>query len=112
MLTNKLFQGMEYPLDIYNNQPILDTGFQFYYDDCGIDVEFDFPAYSSSYLKVYNERNGRTIKTIPLTRLNNILIVNSTDTDFEDNGKYYYEVIYVQTGGYEQVLRYGNLTVI
>lgn len=112
MLTNKLFQAIEYPLEIYNGQPILDTGFQFYYDDCGTDVEFDFPDYSSSYLKVYNERNGRILKTIPLTRTGNILVVNSTDTDFEDNGRYYYEVIMLQTGGYEQVLRYGVLTVI
>lgn len=112
MLTNKLFQAIEYPLEIYNNQPILDTGFQFYYDDCGTDVEFDFPGYISSYLRVFNERGGRTIKDIPLTRTGNILVINSTDTEFEDNGKYYYEVGYLQTGGYELPLRYGNATVI
>lgn len=103
---------MEYPLEIYNAQPILDTGFQFYYDDCGTDVEFDFPGYVSSYLKVYNERNGRLLKNIPLTRTSNILVVNSTDTDFDDNGKYFYEVGYIQTGGYDLVLRYGNATVL
>lgn len=112
MITSKLFQGTEYPLEIYNNQPIIDIGFQFVYDDCGTDVDFDFPDYVSSHMKVYNERLGRTMKTIPLTRNGNILIVNSTDTDFDDNGNYFYEVIYVMSGGYEQVLRYGLFKVI
>jgi hypothetical protein len=112
MINNKLFQATEYPLEIYNDQPIIDMGFQFFYLDCDTETDFDFPDYSSSYMKVYNERLGRTIKTIPLTRNGNILIVNSTDTDFDDNGKYFYEVIYLMSGGYEQVLRYGILNVI
>lgn len=112
MINNKLFQATEYPLEIYNDQPIIDMGFQFFYLDCDTETDFDFPDYSSSYMKIYNERLGRTIKTIPLTRNGNILIVNSTDTDFDDNGKYFYEVIYLMSGGYEQVLRYGPLEVI
>lgn len=112
MINNKLFQATEYPLEIYNDQPIIDMGFQFFYLDCDTETDFDFPDYSSSYMKVYNERLGRTIKTIPLTRNGNILIVNSTDTNFDDNGKYFYEVIYLMSGGYEQVLRYGPIEVI
>lgn len=112
MISNKLFLSAEYPLEIYNDQPIIDMGFQFFYLECDTETDFDFPDYSSSYLKVYNERLGRTIKTIPLTRNGNILIVNSTDTDFDPNGNYFYEVIYVMSGGYEQVLRYGILKVI
>ena len=34
------------------------------------------------------------------------------DVTFDDNGKYYYEVGYTQTGGYDFVLRFGNLIVI
>lgn len=112
MLNNRLFQATEYKLELFNNQPIIDIGFQFVVDDCGTDVDFDFPDYVSSVLKIYNERLGRTIKTIPLVRNGNILIVYSTDTDFDPNGSYYYEVIYTTTGGYEIVLRYGTLTVI
>lgn len=112
MLNSRLFQGTEYKMELLNNQPIISIGFQFFYDDCGVDVDFDFPDYSSSYMKIYNERIGRTIKTIPLTRSGNILIINSNDTDFEDNGDYWYEVIYLMAGGYEQVLRYGLLQVI
>lgn len=112
MINNKLFQATEYPLVIYNDQPIIDMGFQFFYLDCDTETDFDFPDYSSSYMKIYNERLGRTIKNIPLTRNGNILIVNSTDTNFDDNGKYFYEVIYLMNGGYEQVLRYGPAEVI
>ena len=112
MIISKLFQGTEYPLEIYNEQPIIDMGFQFVYDECGVETDFDFPDYVSSNLLVYNERLGRLIKTIPLIRNGNILIVNSTDTDFDDNGNYFYEVIYLMSGGYDQVIRYGLLTVI
>jgi len=112
MIISKLFQGTEYPLEIYNGQPIIDMGFQFVYDECGTETDFTFPDYVSSDLLVYNERLGRLIKTIPLTRNGNILIVNSTDTDFDDNGNYFYEVVYLMSGGYEQVIRYGLLKVI
>lgn len=112
MISNKLFQATEYPLEIYNDQAIIDMGFQFFYLDCDTETDFDFPGYASSYMKFYNERLGRTIKTIPLTRIGNILLVNSTDTSFNENGNYFYEVIYVMAGGYEIVLRYGLLNVI
>lgn len=112
MLNNRLFQATENKLELFNNQPIIDIGFQFVVDDCGTDVEFDFPDYVSSHMKIYNERLGRTIKNIPLTRHGNILIIYSTDTSFDPNGNYYYEVIYVMSGGYEIVLRYGLLQVI
>ena len=112
MMNYRLFQGTEAPIEIFNGQPILDTGFQFFYDDCGTETDFDFPGFSSAYLKVYNERSGRVLKTITLTRQDNILVLNTEDTDFEDNGNYYYEVIYVQSGGYEIVLRFGQATVI
>lgn len=112
MLTTKLFQGLQYPLEIYNDQPIINVGIEFTYDSCGVETDFDFPDYLSSNLYIYNERKGRLIKTIPLTRSGNILIINSTDTVFEDNGNYFYEVVYLMSGGYEQVIRYGLCKVI
>lgn len=113
MISNsKLFRATKEPLQIFNGQAILDIGLEFVYDNCGTETDFDFPDYVSSYLKIYNERLGRTLKTIPLTRSGNILIVNSTDTSFDDNGDYWYEVIYMMSGGYEQVLRYGVLVVV
>lgn len=107
-----LFEGNEYPLTLYNTHPIIDLGFEFVYDDCGTETAFSFPGYESSYMRVYNERLGREIKEYILTRSSNILILNTQDTDFDDNGDYFYEVVYVDSGGYEYVLRYGKLTVI
>lgn len=112
MINNKLFQATEEPLQIYNGMPIIDLGIQFYYLECNTETEFDFPGYVSSSLQIYNERSGRLLKTIPLTQNGNILTVNSTDTVFEVNGNYFYEVTYLMTGGYEIVIRYGIVTVI
>lgn len=112
MLNYNLFQATENPLVIYNRQPILDIGFEFFYEDCdGVEVDFDFPNYSSAFVRFYNERLGRLIKTFVPTLSGNVLVLNTTDTTFEDNGNYYYEVGYVQSGGYEIVLRYGILEV-
>jgi archaellum component FlaD/FlaE len=38
--------------------------------------------------------------------------VSALDATFEDAGNYYYEVGYVQSNVYEQVLRYGKFIVI
>lgn len=112
MLITRLFQGQEYKMEMLNGQPIIDIGVQFFYDDCGTETDFDFPDYSSSYFKIYNERSGRLLKTIPLTKSGNILMINSADTDLDDLGNYWYEVVYIMAGGYEQILRFGNLEVI
>lgn len=55
MLNNRLFQALEYKMELFNDQPIIDIGFQFYYLDCDTETDFDFPNYSSSYLKIYND---------------------------------------------------------
>lgn len=115
MLKSRLFQAKQYPLTIYNGDAIIDKAFRFYTRDCdGNDENFDFPDYVSSYLRVYNERNGRLLLTLALTRSGTYLIANASDTEmtFEDSGNYWYEVGYVRSGGYEQALRYGTAQVI
>lgn len=107
-----LFEGIEHPLKQRNGDPIIEQGFQFTYDDCGTETAYDFPNYSSAYMVVYNERGGRVIKTLTMERTGDILYFMTQDTTYEDLGKYFYEVIYMQTGGYEYVLMYGTLTVI
>lgn len=116
MTSNHLFQAQESKLEIYNGKPIINVGLEYnYYDPSCVDPEeetpFGFDGYISSYLRVYNERLGRLLKTIPLDRTNNILLINSTDTTFSVNGNYWYEVGYLQTGGYEFVMEYGTLSV-
>lgn len=108
---NTLFNGQEYRLEIYNGKPILNVGIAFYYDNCGTETEFDFPDYVSSSLVIYNERLGRVLKTIPLTRTGNVLFINTQDTNFDENGRYFYEINYIASGGYERNLRYGEMIV-
>lgn len=117
MLRLKLFDGVEGELVVYNAQAIIDLDLSFYTEECDDDLlveeeDFTFPGYESSYLRVYNERSGRLIKNIALSRSGSSLIVNASvlDMTFEDEGKYYYEVGYV-SNGYDQVLKYGKLTV-
>jgi protease II len=117
-LNTRLFEGKEYPLVIYNGQAIINRAFRFYtVVDC-IDlpyeeIDFDFPDYASSYLRVFNEKDGRFIIEISLSRDGSYLIVNASASDmtFDDLGNYYYEVGYVR-GVYEQALRFGTLSVI
>lgn len=117
MLNTHLYQAQEGQLQIYNGKPIIDVGLAYYLQDDSCinpdeETEFEYPGYISSYLKVYNERGGRLLKTIPLDRVGNVLVVNTTDTVFDDNGNYEYEVGYLQTGGYEFVLDYGVFKVV
>lgn len=114
MLRNKLFEAKTYPLIVYNGKAIIDKAIRFFTKDCdGVETDFDYPGYVSSYLRAYNERGGRLLLTLSLTRSGTYLLINSSadDMTFEDNGNYWYEVGYVQSGGYEQPLRYGTLIV-
>lgn len=112
VLDTKLFQAQEYKLELYNEQPIIDIGFEFVLDECGTETAFTFPDYVSSFFRVYNERLGRLEKDIPLLRVDNVLKIYSTDTSYDENGNRYYEVGYLMSGGYEIVLRYGTLEVL
>ena len=119
MLRIKLFDGVEKEMKVFNRQAIINLDVQFFTEDCDndLDVEetdFDFPDYASSYLRIYNERIGRLIKTIALSQSGGSLIINASvlDMTFAYAGAYWAEIGYVTTGGYEQVLSYGKLTVV
>ncbi len=119
MINTRLFEGKEYPLTIYNGQAVIDRAFRFYTVlDCADvpyeEFDFDFPDYVSSYLRVFNERSGREIMDLPMSRgADGRLVINASaeQMTFEDNGNYYYEIGYSRNG-YEQALRYGTLSVI
>jgi len=110
----KLFDGVELPIEIYNQVAIIDKAIEFFTEECDVETDFTFPAYVSSYFRVFNERLGREIKDIALSQSGASLIINASalDMTFDDVGNYYYEIGYVQTGGYEVPLRYGNLRVL
>lgn len=112
----KTFEANEEALDLYNGQAILNFAIYYYFDDED-DTAYTFPGYSSSYMLVYDspERNN-LIKsyTTQVTRNSNIQVLNLSESDctFGDQGTYYYELGYIISGGYEHVLRYGELNVI
>lgn len=116
MLNTKLFSGNEYSVTVYNGQPLINVAFRFYTEDnCdGEQVDYDFPDFTSGFLRVFNERGGRELKDFTLTQSGAYLVANisALDATFEDAGNYYYEVGYVQSNVYEQVLRYGKFIVI
>lgn len=101
-------------LYIVNREAVLNVAFLFFYDDKDQTV-FDFPAYNSAYFNVFNERLGKQVKAFSsqLTRSANTLILNASVSDmtFAKNGKYYYELGYIRSGGYPIRLRYGSLIV-
>lgn len=120
MIKIKLFDGRDHDLVAYNGQAMLNFGVEFYVDSCDDDLDttndetdFDFSDFVSGYFRIYNERLGRLIKTIPnVTTSGSSLIINTNDMTFANNGVYYYEIGYVQTGGYEIVLMFGKLNVL
>lgn len=115
MLRVKLFDGVEKSLTMYNGHAILNYAIEFYsLQDCDVEEIFPFPAYVSSYMRVFNERLGIELKEITLSQSGGSLIINASalDMTFDENGKYYFEIGYVQSGGYEIVLMYGSFIVI
>lgn len=115
IINTRLFEGKEYELSVYNEQAIINMGIRFYTIDCdGNETAFDFDGFDSAYFKVYTERRGRTLKTIIPTRSAEYLIINASESDmtFDDDGKYFYEVGYIMSGGYDIVLRYGQFNVL
>jgi hypothetical protein len=118
MLRLKLFDGVEKEIKVYNTQAIVDLDIQLYSEECDDDLlveeeDFTFPGYASSYFRIYNERLGTRLKNISLSRSGGSLILNASvlDMTFDQNGKYYYEIGYVNSV-YETVLVYGKLKVV
>src|SRR3989304_3411728 len=114
MIRIKLFDAVEKPLVVYNAQAMLNYAIDFYTEACDGDFvenqeDFTLPDYASSYFRIYNERLGRQIKNIALSRSGSNLIINASvlDLTFDSNGNYFYEIGYVQTAGYEIALMYG-----
>lgn len=120
IIINQIFDAEEKPLKIFNGVAVIDLAFSFTIGDAcqcinGNEDEFTFPNFSNAWFRVYNERLGKRIKNITnITQSGNSLVMNASELDmtFEVNGRYYYELGYTQTGGYEFPLRYGPATVI
>lgn len=101
-------------LTIKNGEAWIDVVHLVYNED---GTDFDFPAYVSSYMKVYQSKdiNAKKIKefTTQITRNSNAQVFNLSEADitFTSNGTFWYEIGYLRSGGYEQALREGDLIV-
>lgn len=115
MDSHNLFPGIEWPLVYYNGKSVYAQVFQFFAEDGTTDYSFD--DFSTIKLDVYTKRDGRLLKTFDstyLSRSGNDVTFNAgaSAMEFDDLGKYYYEMYYVQAGGYEVTLLYGEFKVI
>lgn len=94
-------------LTVYNAKALIDYQF----------TGLTFVDDSSYFFRVYDEREGRELKDFTSQLSKNgttILNLNASVSDmtFDDPGKYYYELGYVKSGGYDEILKYGTLKVI
>ena len=102
-------------LILKNGEALIDVPHLVYNED---ETEFDFAAYVSSYMYVYQSKDisAKRIKeyTTQITRNANAQVFNCSESDmtFTSLGSYWYEIGYVRSGGYEVALRQGILKVI
>lgn len=109
------FIAQEADLTFYNAKAILNLALTTVYDDEDETI-FGFDGYVSSYLRVYDDRERtQLIKnfTTQITRNSNVQVVNCSVSDmtFEDQGTYYFELGY-SNSGYEVPIRYGKFLII
>lgn len=108
------YLGDEEDLIFRNQEAVLNLVMPVFYDD-DAETPYDFPGYVSGFFQITDERLGTQLKffTSQVTRNSNILVFNLSvaDMTFQDNGKYYYQIGYIMTGGYTRNLRFGNLKI-
>jgi len=117
MNVTKGFIAEENDLEFYNGRALLNLEMEFVYcDDDGNELPFGFSGYTSSYFRVYNDdRREELVKSFvsQLTLNGNVIYFNCSvnDMTFEDQGPYYFEMGYNQSG-YEVPVRFGRLRMV
>ena len=109
-----LFSGVEYHLEHYNGKGV-GVAFDFFHDDG--ETEFTFPDIVSLTLEIYDERQERLLFTFTSPNLSQTgnqvdVSIPAASLTFSYTGDYYYHLCWLASGGYEQVLLYGNFKVI
>lgn len=108
-----MFIGQEAPFEAYNGIAILNLSIVFQNSD---ETDFTFPGYVSAYFNIYQSRGESQLKSFAsqIIRSSNVFILNLSVSDmtFADNGTYYYELGYIQSGGYAVPLRFGVFKAI
>lgn len=107
------FIAEEDGLEVYNGVAILNLAIYFEDQD---ENPYLFPGYISAYMNVYQARGESQLKSFStqITKNSNVLILNLSVSDmtFKDSGDYYFDLGFIQSGGYSIPLRFGKLTVI
>lgn len=100
-------------LQVYNGHPLIDYAISYIYEDD--DSAYAFIGYSSGFFRVFDSRSKKRIKnfTSQVTRNAGNLVLNcsAADMTFSNTGRFYYEIGYVRSGGYDIVLNYGEIIV-
>lgn len=108
-----LFEAQEEDMQVFNGQALLNKAIEYTYDDDD-ETLYDFPGYQSSFMYIYNERDGQLLKsyTTQITRNSNVQVLNCSvaDMTFEETGKFFYITGFV-SHTYEIALRFGNFYV-
>lgn len=109
------FIAVEAPIRVMAGKPVVNVGFLYYdYED----APYDFSGQVGYGLKVWDNKDKNKflkewVQGSGLNLSNSVIFWNASagEMDFQ-KGKRYYEAYYLNSGGYEVVLRYGEFQVI
>jgi hypothetical protein len=112
------YAAEKYALVFKYAKPVINLAFLFYESDD--ETELDFSEVTNATFKVWEEEeNGRLLLTVSngdgLTLSGNTITMNTSAgqmTPGDGRGKYYYELSYYTSGGYEYLLMFGEAKFI
>jgi hypothetical protein len=107
------FIGVEKNLIFYSGKTIINRVHSFFTYNGDL---FIFNPSNSAYINIYDERDndGYLIKELQLNvSSSNEIFLNVQGSDIDlPVGKYYYEFVYIDNGGYEIILAFGEAKFI
>lgn len=113
---HNLFPAVNFPLKHFNGKSVNNEQFVFLNEDG--ETAFAFPGATEIYWKIFEEREGREIKSFTtatgISRLDNVITLNMSSAAmlFSQKGSYWHEMYYLTSGGYDFPLMYGQFVVI
>lgn len=116
---HKGFCAQEYPLQFMAGKPVINLAFLFFdVDTDGNEVDKDFSAQTGSSFKIWEDNeDGKLLLSLSegsgIVTSGNVKTMNTSSNQMDLlRGKYYYEHSYYNSGGYENVLMFGEVKFI